>query len=48
MFSITQLFDYRAPLKFISILNSISMAAALAIGVGTLNCYASTRFLVWE
>lgn len=46
--SITQLFDYRAPLNFIPMLNAISMAAALAIGVGTLNCYASTRFLVWD
>lgn len=48
MTSIVKLYDYRAPLNFIPMLNSISMAAALAIGVGTLNCYASTRFLVWD
>lgn len=48
MAGIIQLFDYRAPLNFIPMLNSISMAAALGIGVGTLNCYASTRFLIWD
>lgn len=45
---ICYIFDYKAALNFIPMINAMLMASSLALGVGTLNCYASTRFLVWD
>jgi len=42
------LFDTRAILDLPSILLSLGLAGALALGLGTLNCYLFTRFPIWQ
>lgn len=46
--AICTLYDYRAPLNYTAMISALIMASALALGVGTLNCYASTRFPAWD
>lgn len=41
-------FDLRVILNFPAIVLSMTMAAALGLGVGTLNCYLFTQFPVWQ
>jgi capsular polysaccharide transport system permease protein len=41
-------FDTRAVLDLPAIALSLSLAAVLALGVGTLNCYLFTRFPLWQ
>ena len=42
MTGICYIFDYQAHLVWGSMISSILMASSLALGVGTLNCYANT------
>lgn len=48
MTGICYIFDYQAHLVWSSMISSILMASSLALGVGTLNCYATTRFPTWD
>lgn len=45
---ILYIFDVRVILNFPAIVMSIAMASALALGIGTLNCFLFTRFPVWQ
>lgn len=45
---IIYLFDVRVILNFPAIAASIAMSSALALGIGTLNCFLFTRFPVWQ
>lgn len=42
------IFDTRVIPDFPTILNALALAGALGLGVGTLNCYLTTRFPVWQ
>ena len=46
--SIRYYFETGRTLELGSILNSLVLAISLGLGIGTLNCYVSTRFPVWE
>jgi capsular polysaccharide transport system permease protein len=45
---ILMLFETRTILDIPSIAQAIGLSAALALGVGTLNCFLTTRFPIWQ
>lgn len=46
--SIALIYDLRLDLNIPAILQSFGMAMALALGIGSLNCYLSSTFPLWE